>query len=488
MNDDEQNDLLTFDEALQVLGTSRPTLYRLLSSGDMRGLKVGKQWRFRRSDLHLYMDRGPVAAAIASSPELDSELAFFTGLTGRPSKASTAEEKIMEVIENIMADAIARKASDIHFEACVLDGAPVILLRYRIDGVLQEIRRIPGEMEDAMIARWKIMADMNVGLKNVPQDGRIPLKHAGKDFDLRVAITPVVFGEAATIRILDRSSVLLGLDKLGLTHDSLEQILRLTRQPNGLIVIAGPTGSGKTTTAYSCLLQGSGPERKTITIEDPVECQLNYTTQIQMNPRAGLTFAAGLRSIMRQDPDVIFAGETRDDEILKLELEASLTGHLVVTTLHATDAPSAISRLLNMGVAGHVLTLSLTGVIAQRLARRICPNCREEADLSQMVQFDTWRRLAAEGGYELPDDAKFYHGKGCENCGGRGYRGRLGIFEIIEMSEPLAAAITRGADEEEISEVALEYGMRTFWADGLRKAVAGETTVDELQRVIFTVA
>ncbi|MEO7899187.1 MAG: ATPase, T2SS/T4P/T4SS family [Capsulimonas sp.] len=481
-----ENELLTFDEALQVLGTSRPTLYRLLSAGDVRGLKVGRQWRFRRSDLHLYMDRGPVAAAVASGPALDTELAFFMDRTGRPSAAATPEEKIMGVIENIIADAIAHKASDIHMEACTLDGETVVLLRYRIDGVLQEIRRMPGELEDAMMARWKVMADMHVGEKRVPQDGRIPLKHAGKDFDLRVSIAPVVFGEAVTIRILDPSTILLGLDKLGLTPDSMEQILRLMRQPNGFVVVAGPTGSGKTTTAYSCLLDRVGPERKTLTVEDPVECQLDYTTQIQVSPRFGLTFPAGLRSIMRLDPDVIYAGMTLDEETLALELEASLTGHLVVTTISATDAPSAISRLMNMGAPGHLLSASLTGVIAQRLARRICPDCREEIDVSTYVQFDTWRRLAAAGGYDLPSDSKFYRGKGCENCGGRGYRGRLGIFEIIEVSEPLAASITRGAEEEEIANVALDCGMRTFWADGLRKAAAGDTTLDELLRVIFT--
>ncbi|MCW3062084.1 MAG: hypothetical protein JWQ02_3905, partial [Capsulimonas sp.] len=337
-----ENELLTFDEALQVLGTSRPTLYRLLSAGDVRGLKVGRQWRFRRSDLHLYMDRGPVAAAVTSGPVLDTELEFFAEQTSRLSKAATPEEKIVEVIHNIIVDAIARKASDIHMEACTLDGASVELQRYRIDGVMQEIRRIPGELEDAMMARWKVMADMNAGEKRVPQDGRIPLQHVGKDFDLRVSITPVLSGEAATIRILDPSTILLGLDKLGLMPDSMEQILRIMRQPNGFVVITGPTGSGKTTTAYSCLLERSGPNTKIVTVEDPVELQLDYTTQIQTSPRFGLTFPAAMRAILRMDPDVVCCGATRDEETLQLELESALTGHLVVTTLHATDAPSAI--------------------------------------------------------------------------------------------------------------------------------------------------
>jgi type II secretory ATPase GspE/PulE/Tfp pilus assembly ATPase PilB-like protein len=397
------------------------------------------------------------------------------------------EDKTVELIESIVHDAIARHASDIHLESCTLDGAPAMLVRYRIDGVLQEIRRMPAGLEDAVVARWKVMADMNIGEKRQPQDGRIPMKHEGKEFDLRVASIPVLSGEAITIRILDRSSVFLGLEKLGLMADSLEQIRRLIHQPNGLIVIAGPGGSGKTTTAYSCLIDRAAPERKTITIEDPVEVMLNYMTQIPANRRIGLTFPTILRCIMRQDPDIIFASATGDLETLELELEASLTGHLVVTALTASDAPSAITRLINMGCASHVLSSSLTGVIAQRLARRICPDCREEIDAESYVQFDTWRRLAAAGGYELPGDAKFYRGRGCDHCRNRGYRGRIGIFEIVEVSEPLAASITRGADEEEIARIALECGMRTLWADGLRKAAAGETTVDELHRVIYSV-
>jgi len=488
MADDPLDELLTFDDALQVLGTSRPTLYRLLSSGDIRGLKVGKQWRFRRADLNAYMERSPVATTSAPAAELESEREFFADRIGREIGPANREDMIVELVNDIIIDAVTRRASDIHIEAAVIDGAATTLVRFRIDGVLQEVRKMPSGIEDAVMAQIKSLADMNVGEKRLPQDGRFPVKHDGKSFDLRVSIIPVVSGEAATIRILDRSSVLIDLDKLGLMPDSLTQINRIIEQPNGFFVIAGPTGSGKTTTALSCLSILAQSERKVITVEDPVEFLLPYATQLNTNKRIGLTIPAAVRSIMRQDPDIILIGAMRDLETLQLALEASLTGHLVLTTIHASDAPSTISRMLNLGATGHVLSSSLTGVVAQRLARRICSNCRVEIEPSDYVQFDTWRRLADAGGFDLPSDAKLYKGNGCEHCNGRGYRGRIGIFEIIEMTELLATVITKGGDDDEIARAAAESGMRTLWADGLRKAAAGETTVEELHRVIYSPA
>ena len=482
MEDENADAIYTLDEAVQFLGTSKPTLYRLLSQGDLKGLKVGRQWRFRKADLNAYMERSPVAVAAAPSDVLDSELTFFQG--PKPvgdAESGDAEGKTVRLAHAIMMLALAHHASDIHLEPTRLDGENVSLLRLRVDGVLQEIRRMSFSVHESLIARFKIMAEMNINEHRLPQDGRIPVRHEGKDFDFRSSVIPTMYGEAVTMRILDRTTVLIGLDKLGLSSEDEEAIRGLLQQPNGLLLISGPTGHGKTTTAYSCLEANARPEVKTLTIEDPVEYQLAYTAQMQVHKAIGLTFPAGLRSFMRQDPDVILVGAMRDLETTKLAAEASLTGHLVLATLHTDDAPSTLSRLLEMGLEPHLISATVIGVIAQRLCRKICEHCKEPYQIAarELLRF----------GLE-PDDPDqaitLYRGRGCEQCRQRGFRGRTGLFEILVMSEEIADLIVARAPQAEIAAAAQAAGMNTLRQAGLLKVLDGVTTPDEVMRVVFT--
>lgn len=472
--------LLTLDEAVKFLGTSKPTLYRLLGQDEIKGLKVGRQWRFRRSDLVAYMERGPVAFTAAPAEALDLELAFFAAQLGEadPRTSGDNEAKTVELSHQIIRLAIQSCASDIHWEPTAHD----FLLRYRVDGVLQEIRRFPPSVRESLTAQIKLMAEMDISEKRLPQDGRIPLRQNDKEFDLRVASIPSVYGEALTLRILDRSTVLIGLDKLGLTPEDAAQIRGFLRRPNGIFLAAGPAESGKTTLLYSCLQEVADGERKTMTVEDPVEFVLPQTTQVQVNPKIGLTFAAALHSVLRQDPDVILIGELPDFETASLAVEASLNGHLVLSVLPANDAVSALCRVLDMGVEPYLVTATVAGISAGRLCRRLCPFCKvpataEDPALAHLAP------LAAEGGYSLSADAAFFQAVGCEHCRGRGYKGRFGVYEVLTMTEPLAEAVLRRAPAEELSAVAVSGGMKTLLADGVRKAAAGETTLEEVLRV-----
>ena len=310
--DKPSEELLSLDEAVKFLGTSKPTLYRLLGQDEIKGLKVGRQWRFRRADLIAYMERSPVAVSAAPKEDLDMELAFFdqqlshedTDTSGDP------EAKTVRLTHKIIQLAIAAKASDIHLEPNAND----FLLRLRVDGVLQETRRLPSSIRESLTAYVKQMAEMDTNEKRLPQDGRIPVRHEGKDFDFRAAVVPSMYGEAVTLRILAKQDILLGLDNLGIAPEDLHQIRDLMHQPNGIVLATGPTGSGKTTLLYSCLQEAAGVEKKTLTVEDPVEFVLPYTTQTQVNKRGGLTFPTVLRAFLRQDPDILLVGEMRDGE------------------------------------------------------------------------------------------------------------------------------------------------------------------------------
>lgn len=474
-------ELLSLDEAVKFLGTSKPTLYRLLGQDEIKGLKVGRQWRFRRADLTAYMERGPVAVAAAPKEDLEMELAFFNEqLSQEDPDAEDAEAKTVRLAHKIMQLAIHSKASDIHLEP----NADDLLLRLRVDGVLQETRRLPASTRESLTARFKTMAEMDTNEKRLPQDGRIPVQHDGKDYDFRVAVIPSMYGEAITLRILAKQDILLGLDKLGLAPEDLHQIRDLVHQPNGILVATGPTGSGKTTLLYSCLRETADAEKKTLTVEDPVEFVLPYTTQTQVNKRGGLTFPAVLRAFLRQDPDILLVGEVRDLETAKIAVEASLTGHLVLFPLHTGDAPSALLRLLDMGVAPYEVSATVAGVVATRLVRRVCEGCRQPVDLSGEPTLGYVAQLAKEGGYEIPDGAVFVRGAGCEQCRGRGYRGRTGLYEVLPMTEALAEAVLRRAPVEEMTDLAVAGGMRTLLADGIRKAVEGLTTIEEVMRVV----
>ena len=474
--------LLTLEDAVKFLGTSKPTLYRLLGLDEIKGLKVGRQWRFRKSDLVAYMERGPVAFTAAPTEDLDRELAYFAQQLSEPEAdgLADAETKTIQLAHKIMQLALMAKASDIHLEPNAND----FLLRYRVDGVLQEIRRLPTSTRESLTAHYKTMAEMDIAEKRLPQDGRIAVRHEDKDFDIRVAVVPSLYGEAMTLRILAKQDILLGLDALELTPEDLRQLRDWMRQPNGIVIATGPTGSGKTTLLYSCLQEVADAERKTMTVEDPVEHALLYTTQMQVNKKAGLTFAAGLCAFLRQDPDIVLVGETGDLEVAQLAVEASLTGHLVLTALHTNDAPAALLRLLDIGVEPCLISATVRGVVATRLLRRVCENCKQPVDLSAEPTLGYITALAAEGGYEIPPGTIFVRGAGCDQCRGRGYWGRMGLHEVLTLTEPLAEAILRRAPVEELRDIAIENGMRTLLANGIRKAVEGQTTIEEVLRVV----
>lgn len=410
------------------------------------------------------------------------ELAFFAEQLGQEvaDTAEDAEAKTVRLADSILTLAIQTEASDIHLEPNAED----FLLRLRMDGVLHETRRLPASIRESLTARYKMMAEMDLSEKRLPQDGRIPVRHEDKDFDLRVAVMPSLYGEAITIRILAKQDILVGLDTLGLVPEDLRQIRDMMRQPNGILIATGPTGAGKSTLLYSCLQDTVSIEKKALTVEDPIEMILPYATQTQVNKKVGLTFPAILRSSLRQDPDLILVGEMRDGETAQIAVEASLNGHLLLTTLRTGDAPSALLRLLDLGIEPHFISATVAGVVASRLARRVCENCKQSEDLSADPILGTITALAAEGGYEIPADAVFVRGAGCEQCRGRGYRGRIGLYEVLTLTKPLTEAILRRAPAEELRDIAVENGMRTLLADGIRKAAEGQTTVKEVLRAV----
>lgn len=386
------------------------------------------------------------------------------------------EAPIIRIVNTILMYAIKDGASDIHIEP----QQKGVRIRYRIDGVLHEQMKVPQYVLNPLVSRIKIMADMNIAERRVPQDGRIHIKMHQKDYDMRVSSLPTAYGEKIVMRILDKSSVMIGLDKLGLYPETQEILLDLAMQPNGMFLICGPTGSGKTTTLYSTLNIVSTIDKNVMTVEDPVEYQLPGLSQVHVNRKAGLTFANALRAFLRQDPDIIMVGETRDLETAEIAIQASLTGHLVLTTIHTNDAPSTATRLADMGVEPFLISASMIGALAQRLARKICPDCKEE--------YVPQRELLLRMGFDpkLQPDVKFYHGRGCDACRQSGYRGRIGIYELMRINEELAEMIVRRAPLSELKEAARANGMHTLQEDGLRKAKDGFTTIEEVMRVVFT--
>ena len=390
--------------------------------------------------------------------------------------AMADEAPIIRIVNTILMYAIKDGASDIHIEP----QQKGVRIRYRIDGVLHEQMKVPQYVLNPLVSRIKIMADMNIAERRVPQDGRIHIKMHDKDYDMRVSSLPTAYGEKIVMRILDKSSVMIGLDKLGLYPETQETLLDLCMQPNGMFLICGPTGSGKTTTLYSVLNMVSTVEKNVMTVEDPVEYQLPGLSQVHVNRKAGLTFANALRAFLRQDPDVIMVGETRDLETAEIAVQASLTGHLVLTTIHTNDAPSTATRLADMGVEPFLISASMIGALAQRLARKICPNCKEE--------YVPQRELLLRLGFDpkLQPDVKFYKGRGCDTCRQTGYKGRIGIYELMRINEELSEMIVRRAPVSELKEAARANGMHTLQEDGFRKARDGYTTIEEVMRVVFT--
>ncbi|MFA5097048.1 MAG: type II secretion system ATPase GspE [Candidatus Margulisiibacteriota bacterium] len=389
-----------------------------------------------------------------------------------PEEMRLAAEKapIVKLVNLIVMEAIRGGASDIHIEP----EEKFLRVRYRVDGIMHEASQLPKNLQAAVLSRIKIMSDMNIAVKRSPQDGRFRINIEKNLVDLRVSSFPTIHGENIVLRILDPGSVLIGLEDLGFYPENLEQFKSLIDKPYGIILVTGPTGSGKTTTLYSALSTINSPDKNIITLEDPVEYQLQMIRQAQINVKAGLTFASGLRSILRQDPDVIMVGEIRDMETAEISIQSALTGHLVFSTLHTNDAPGALTRLVDMGVEPFLVSSSAIGILAQRLVRTICPDCKEKIAPSP--------KLLSELGLSK-SGAAFYKGKGCKSCNNTGYKKRVGIYELLLIDEKIRELILQKASADTIRKAAQAAGMKSLREDGLRKVLDGKTTLEEVARV-----
>ncbi len=394
-----------------------------------------------------------------SMVEATRELDELTGL---------AQEKgIVQLVNLLIENAVRDRASDIHVEP----EEDLLRVRYRIDGILYDKEVIPVNMTPAVTSRIKLLANMNIAERRLPQDGRIRGFFAGKEIDIRVSTIPTVHGEGIVMRLLDRAAAFISLEEIGFDEELLGEYNQLIHRPYGMLLITGPTGSGKSTTLYASLDRINSPEKKIITIEEPVEYVMKGINQINVQPKIGLTFANGLRHIVRQDPDVIMVGEIRDLETAGIAIHAALTGHLLFSTLHTNDAPGAITRLMDMGVENYLVSSTLIGVMAQRLVRRICNHCRAEDRKN--------RELVQEFGIDVP----LYRGNGCEHCSNTGYMGRIAIFELLTINDEIREMIMDKATARELRQKAVQQGMRTLREDGLIKVKKGITTIDEVLRV-----
>jgi general secretion pathway protein E len=385
----------------------------------------------------------------------------------------TEEAPIIRLLNALFQQAVKEQASDIHVEPYEKE----LDIRMRMDGILHKIISPPKIVQDALISRIKIMAHLDIAEKRLPQDGRIRLLIGGRDIDIRVSIVPTSFGERAVLRLLDRKQGLIGLNRIGLDGNERNLFEESLGKTHGILLVTGPTGSGKTTTLYAALNMIYTEEKNIITVEDPVEYQLKGIGQIQVNPKIGLTFASGLRSIVRQDPDVIMVGEIRDFETAEIAIQASLTGHLVLSTLHTNDAASAISRLIDMRIEPFLIASSLTAVLAQRLVRIICKHCKQSYEVSD----EEARYFSAVRSVQSPP--VLFRGSGCERCKGTGYLGRTGIFEIANVDNDIRKLITARADAQRIKDSAVGKGMKTLYINGLQKVLEGVTTLEEVMRV-----
>lgn len=408
------------------------------------------------------------------------ERLYPAGLEDLPGSVSVNEEEetdagddapIIRMVSNILVEAQNSRASDIHIEPL----EKRLRIRFRIDGNLQEIQNPPKKLQGAIISRLKIMTgSMNIAEKRVPQDGRIQVKVGEKTIDLRVSSVPTVHGESIVMRILDKSSLMLGLPELGFLSDDQATFERLVTMPDGIILVTGPTGSGKTTTLYGCLNYMNRPDRKIITVEEPVEYQMTGINQVQVNSEVGMTFAAALRAMLRQAPNIVMLGEIRDKETAEIAINASLTGHLVLSTLHTNDAPAAVARLVDIGIQPFLVSSAVRGIMAQRLVRKLCTNCKQPGELSEyeahVLNIDA-AQLAK---------ATVMSPVGCEKCRGKGFRGRMGIFEIFVADDDIRQMINRNATTLQLRHRTRELGMRTLREDGIRKVLAGLTTAEEV--------
>ena len=422
--------------------------------------------------------REDILAVIAQMTRLDSavsevvEEAQAEPVELTDLQEAATETPIVKLVNSMLSQAVSQGASDVHFEP----GAHEMRVRLRVDGVLNEIARVPARMVPGLVSRIKIMCELDISERRLPQDGRLGLTVEGAQIDIRAVTLPTVHGESVVMRILDRSNALIEIPKLGLDAYSLERLSAATRHAHGSVLVTGPTGSGKSTTLYAVLNSLNTPDKNIVTIEDPVEYQLEGITQIAANRRSGLTFATGLRSMMRADPDIIMVGEIRDGETAQISIEAALTGHLVLSTMHTNDAPGSITRLVEMGIEPFLVASAVRCVVAQRLARVLCTSCKRPVTLEAS--------LLERSGFPAHEDVEAYEAAGCTRCGGGGYRGRIGVYEIMPVSDAIRDLTLHSAAADQIAAAARAEGMRTLRDDAFEKVRAGVTSIEEVMRVL----
>ena len=451
----DPTNLLALDDVQMATGLN--CAVAVASAGDIEGVIT-----------KLSTMQSTVADAIAEDDEesLEEGPAEITDL-----RASAQDGPVIKLVNSILGQAVAEKASDIHFEPADDD----MRIRFRVDGVLQETARVPKRMVAGVISRIKIMSELDIAEKRVPQDGRVGVMVEDRRIDLRVTTLPTQTGEGASIRILDEADALRTLDDLGMDAEPRQRFENSFRKPYGAVLATGPTGAGKSTTLYAALQDLNNVDKHIVTIEDPVEYRLPGVNQIGVHRKAGLTFATGLRSVLRADPDVIMVGEIRDSETARIGIEAALTGHMVLTTLHTNDAPGAITRLQEMGIESFLTSSAIECVVAQRLARTLCPQCKRRVVVSQGV--------LVEAGFRVGTDLEAYEPVGCQRCHGSGYRGRMGIYSVMVLSEGIKEMVVNLTSEAEIAKLAMAEGMLTLKQSGLEKVRSGLTSVQEVSRV-----
>ena len=462
-----------FEEEALVVAMSDPG--NVFAIDDIRTL-TGREVR------PVLATRTDIQAAIARMSRVDQEAGDIAAQAAAEEQVdelklpeSVDDAPIVKLVNLLITRAVNERASDIHIEPQEKD----VRIRYRVDGVLHEVMRSPKSIQNGVLSRLKIMADIDIAERRIPQDGRVGLVVGGKAIDLRVATMPTVHGEKAVIRILDKSHSLLNLGDLGFSDHNLDRFESSYRKPYGMILVTGPTGSGKSTTLYATLNILNTMDRNIITVEDPVEYRLAGTNQVQMNPKAGLTFASALRSILRSDPDIVLIGEIRDGETAQIAVQAALTGHLVLSTLHTNNAPSAVTRLTEMGIEQFLVSSAVDAVLAQRLVRTLCDRCKEYYQPTVEALKEARVPLLADG-----SPPRLYRAVGCSHCGNTGYRGRLAVHEVMLMSEEIERMTVERRSSEDIGRVAIEQGMMTLRQDGILKDLEGRTSIEEIFRVI----
>jgi general secretion pathway protein E len=469
---------LSEDEQELALAMADPTDDYTMGAFAMVTGRTVKPWVAIPTELEAALERlygagKSVLGQLVGDVEQRDELAFDADVQQLKDLAS--EAPVIRLVSLLITNALEMRASDIHIEPF----ENRLIVRYRIDGVLHEVESPPRRLSAAVISRIKIMANLDIAERRLPQDGRIRLRVQGKDIDLRISTVPTMHGESLVMRILDKGGVALDFKRLGFEEGTLKVFLEVLLEPHGILLVTGPTGSGKTTTLYTALDRLNKPDVKILTVEDPVEYQMPGINQIQVKPQIDLTFANALRSIVRQDPDVIMIGEIRDLETAQIAVQSALTGHLVLSTVHTNDAPSTVNRLLDMGVEDYLLTSTVIGILAQRLVRTLCAQCKEAyVALPELVEEMGLRKFATDGG-----DIKLYHAKGCGECAHTGYIGRISIMEMLPMTDALRSLIMRHATSTDLRAEAIKGGMVSMYEDGVRKAVAGTTTFEEVLRV-----